>query len=639
MKKILMTFTAALCCGMTMMTMLTSCSNIDDSPFPSTVDEGKWNLPDAEMDTSVRPGDDFFMYCNGGFWNTAEVDETAIDINSVFYKAYPALIAERMAALPFPTLEKLKADAAAVDSLEIIARLSGVLERINAITTREEAWKVCAQLMKEGYSTYLNVYFFSREGRIRATLIEQQSEYASMQPGLDKKSIQWQLLNNPDLLNCLHPLGRSASTRAYDHDKWPMLTTIFTELGIDLDDAYSVDESGIYAQELGNQIAKDMETLQSQDVDAWKRYLSERAFADVVLLDNSRRTEIADIFANQYLRYEKSYIFTNAYITPEMKQRTMESCIQLSETFRQRIVANEWMSEASKQSVIEKLDAMAFNIGCPDEWIMEGIPDISAEKTFFDDILALRRAYMALCQRLIGMDTASASWHVIITLADLTTMNAFYLPSFNAMNIFPAWMMDPIYDAQSNEAHNYATMMVFGHEITHGFDTHGARFNKFGDLGDMWATDADRQEFERRAQQLIDCYNGFEVMPWALPGLYADGAYTVAENIADLGGMLMAYDTYVRYLKENGFKGWQFILQRKRFFMGIAKLWQSKYSALFAQRRTSGDGEDLSQKDNHSLFRERVNGMVMNADAWYDLFPVNPGDKLYRAPEDRVRIW
>ena len=639
MKKILMTFMTALCCGMTVMTMLTSCSNIDDSPIPSAVDNGEWDLPDDEMDTSVRPGDDFFMYCNGGFWNTAELDETAFDINSVFYKAYPALIAERMAALPFPTLEKLYADAANADSLEIVTRLSGVLERINAITTREEAWKVCAQLMKEGYSTNLKVYFFSRDGRIRATLIEGDDEYASMQPGLDKNSIQWQLLNNPDLLNCLHPLGRSASTRAYDHDKWPMLTTIFTELGIDLDDAYSVDESGVYAPEYEDEIREEFETIQSGDVETWKNILAEGVLADTMLLDRAKRTEITNLFADKYLKYEKSYIFTNAYVTPEMKQRTLESCLQLRETFRQRIAANEWMSEGSKQSVIEKLDAMAFNIGCPDEWIMEAIPDISAEKTFLDDIMALRRTDLALSQCLIGMDTASASWHVIMTLADLTTMNAFYLPSFNAMNIFPAWIMDPIYDAQKNEAHNYATMMVFGHEITHGFDTNGARFNKYGDLGELWATDADRQEFERRAQQLIDCYNGFEVMPWALPGLYADGAYTVAENIADLGGMLMAYDTYVRHLEENGFKGKQFDLQRKRFFMAIAKLWQSKYSALFAQVRTSGDGEDLSLKDNHSLLRERVNGMVMNADAWYDLFDVNVGDKLYRAPEDRVRIW
>ena len=129
-------------------------------------------------------------------------------------------------------------------------------------------------------------------------------------------------------------------------------------------------------------------------------------------------------------------------------------------------------------------------------------------------------------------------------------------------------------------------------------------------------------------------------MPWALPNVKNDGAYTIAENIADLGGVLLAYDTYVRHLTESGFKGEQFELQRKRFFLAIAKLWQSKYTAKYALLRTTGEGiETANYKDTHSLSRERINGTVTNIDDWYNLFDVKEADKLFRKVDERVRIW
>ena len=630
-----MMLAAVLCC-MAIMMSVTSCA-IEDNPTP-VVDYGQWNISDSDMDTSVRPGDDFYMYCNGGYWNSTEIDESWFNIKTIMVQEVPAMIEKRMSALHFPNMDKLMADAAKADAADISAKLNDAFVRIDAITTREEAWRLWGQLIKEGYASQIGVDYFSTGGRIGVTLDITNKDYDPVLDTPDKNSFQWRLLNEPDLLACLKPLG-GTHRRAFDHGKWPMLTTIFTELGFNLDDVYSIDVPHSSAPESVDKLVTEFLDLQSYDVEKWKKHLTEQISADTVLLDPTTRSEMVKNLANRYLKYEKSYLFANAYVTSEMKQRTQDYCNQLRQTFRQRIADNEWMSEGSKQSAIEKLDAMAFNIGCPDEWFFEGIADISNEKTLFDDIMALRRSHLALFQRMAGMETAKASWHALITMMDLTVMNAFYVPIFNSMNIYPAWMMEPYYDPLQNDAHNYATLMVFGHEITHGFDTNGARYNKMGDLEDIWASDADRQEFDKRAQQLVDCYNGFEVLPWAIPGVYADGAFTVSENIADLGGILLAYDTYVRHLRETGFKGEQFDLQRQRFFLALAKLWQAKYSVKYALLRTNGDEAYPGNKDNHSLDRERINGMVMNTDAWYELFNVKASDKLYRAPKDRVRIW
>jgi putative endopeptidase len=189
-----------------------------------------------------------------------------------------------------------------------------------------------------------------------------------------------------------------------------------------------------------------------------------------------------------------------------------------------------------------------------------------------------------------------------------------------------------------NDAHNYANMMAWGHEIIHGFDSNGAKFDQLGNYGPLWANESDSQEFAKRAQQLIDYYSSLEIMPF-VTGLKNDGAYTVAENVADLDGFFLAYDSYKKHLEKQGFTGKQLRLQKQRFYEAYGYLWSSKWSADYAKDRTLGNDSKGVKKDNHSLFRERVNGVVTNTDDWYDLFDVKTSDKLYVAPEKRIRIW
>ena len=626
-----------------------SCS--DNSDNPSLVVDDKEFKADANRDASVRPGDDFFMYCNGGYWNNTTVDE-ANPFKKLFMGKLGDEMEKRVAALTFPSMVKILADADKTDAATIKAqkdKLQSAIDRVNAVTTKEEAWKLIAQFMKEGYSSPLDLSVFSIGGKIGVILDKRSgNEHAS----LVKESLSWQLANNPDLMAKIRPLT-GATTRGFDNGKYPMLVTIYQELGISLDNAYLPDvnpnviENGLVEEYMQTALA-----MQDKSVEEWKTGLIEFLNQDAVYFDDAAlqaanakdgtsltHREAAENFAGKYLDYEKSYVFAKAYITADQKQIMAGYANELRQTFRERIQNNVWMSDASKQNAIEKLDAMQFNIGAPDEWFEEGLADLSQEQNVLDDVLALRRANINLHCKFVGMPSQKAAFHITMSEGrPLTVVNSFYIGNYNAMFIYPAFVLTPAYSPEVNDAHNYAVMVVWGHEITHGFDTDGARWNKIGDLQDIWASDADRQEFKKRSQQLIDYYSTFDVMPFET-GLKNDGAFTVAENVADLGGFYLAYDSYMKHLKKQGFKGDQLRLQQQRFYEAYAYLWCGKWNVTHAKGRTLGDEANGIEKDNHSLFRERTNGVVTNTDDWYDLFDVKPTDKLYLAPEKRIRIW
>ena len=645
-KKYLMTLTAALFCAMTMV-VLTACTDIHDNPAPVVVvDDKEWKA-DANKDTSVRPGDDFFMYCNGGWWNSTVVDET-----TPFKKLHIGNLEDEMKKrevdLTLPSKTKVLADAGKTDAATIKAQkdqLQSAIDRVNAVTTKEEVWKLLGELYKEGYRTPFDLLTFSIDGKVVITLnVYAVKDYTAQL--WSKQSLWWRLANDADLLARVRPL-KGAATRGFNNDKWPMLVTFFNTLGISLDDVYTIDTfPDFILRGSAGMLLDAMIGAQDMSLEEWKDELKEVLKEDAVYFDDSAAEsaamtckETVNNFLSIYLRYELSRAFAQAYVTADQKQLMAGYAEELRQTFRERIQQYDWMSDASKQNATEKINNMTFNIGAPDEWFDEGIADLSQEQTLFDDIRALRRAKVNLTCKLVGMTTKRASFHQVISdLMPLTTVNACYVGSGNYMNILPAYMLSPNYDPNVNDAHNYANMMAWGHEIIHGFDTNGAKFNQVGNWGSLWANENDSQEFQKRAQQLIDYYSSLDIMPFET-GLKNDGAFTVAENVADLGGFYLAYDSYVKHLKKQGFTGDQLRLQKQRFYEAYGYLWSAKWNAEHAKNKTLGNEAKGVKKDEHSLFRERVNGIVTNTDDWYDLFDVKPTDKLYLAPEKRIRIW
>ena len=645
-KKYLMTLTVIFCCAITIV-VLTACTDIHDNPAPVVVvDDKEWKA-DANKDTSVRPGDDFFMYCNGGWWNSTVVDETTpfkkLHIGNLEYE-----MKKREDALTLPSKTKVLADAGKTDAATIKAQkdqLQSAIDRVNALTTKEEAWKLMGELYKEGYRTPFDLLTFSIDGKVVITLnVYAVKDYTAQL--WSKQSLWWRLANDADLLARVRPL-KGAATRGFNNDKWPMLVTFFNTLGISLDDVYTIDTfPDFILRGSAGMLLDAMIGAQDMSLEEWKDELKEVLKEDAVYFDDSAAEsaamtckETVNNFLSIYLRYELSRAFAQAYVTAEQKQLMAGYAEELRQTFRERIQQYDWMSDASKQNATEKINNMTFNIGAPDEWFDEGIADLSQEQTLFDDIRALRRAKVNLTCKLVGMTTERASFHQVISdLMPLTTVNACYVGSGNYMNILPAYMLSPNYDPNVNDAHNYANMMAWGHEIIHGFDTNGAKFNQVGNWGSLWANENDSQEFQKRAQQLIDYYSSLDIMPFET-GLKNDGAFTVAENVADLGGFYLAYDSYVKHLKKQGFTGDQLRLQKQRFYEAYGYLWSAKWNAEHAKNKTLGNEAKGVKKDEHSLFRERTNGIVTNTDDWYDLFDVKPTDKLYLAPEKRIRIW
>ena len=207
------------------------------------------------------------------------------------------------------------------------------------------------------------------------------------------------------------------------------------------------------------------------------------------------------------------------------------------------------------------------------------------------------------------------------------TVNAYYNPSMNEI-VFPAaYLQPPNFLLDAEDAYNYGAIgTTIGHEIGHGFDDQGSKYDGDGNLNNWW-TDEDRANFEARTSSLVAQFNKFE----ALPGLFVNGEYTLGENIGDLGGLAVAHSAYRISLGGkpaavlDGFTGDQ------RFFLGWAQIWRAKYREPAMRRQLLSD--------THSPPEFRVSGSVRNIDAWYEAFDVKPGSKLYLQPGERVRIW
>lgn len=352
-------------------------------------------------------------------------------------------------------------------------------------------------------------------------------------------------------------------------------------------------------------------------------------------------TAVAERVYSTACNYERNYEYCHRYCDEASVQHVMAICQELKQAFAKRIARNTWLSEASKANILDKLEAMKFYIGRPDQWYEEGLPDLSASTNLMEDVLIAQKTRMKLFMMSIGpIDQFDVVTSAILTgLTSMTFLNCGYDTWYNAVFISPIFCSAPLNPQGVNEAINYAAATVYGHELTHAFDTMGYKRDKYGNPGNVMATNADYQAFNDLTGRLAANYSMLEVMPDALPGLCNDGQTTIAENIADLGGFEVCYEAYTDKLRAGGFTGDGLRLQQQRFFEAYAHVWQSCYNAPYAKRKTQGEGESKADIDTHSLERERVNGVLRNVDAWYDLYDVKPGDKLYLAPEQRVHIW
>src|SRR5215510_686747 len=309
------------------------------------------------------------------------------------------------------------------------------------------------------------------------------------------------------------------------------------------------------------------------------------------------------------------------YFPPASKAQMEELVGQLRQALRERIERLPWMTAETKAKALEKLSLFGVKIGYPNKW-----RDYSALKIDPTDLITNVRKTgefkWAYAVSKLNKPVDPEEWG-----ASPQTVNAYYSPTRNEI-VFPAGILQaPFFDPNADKAINYGGIGgVIGHELTHGFDDQGRKSDGHGVLTDWWLP-ADAAKFQAEATRYGAQYDSYSVAP----GVNVNGALTMGENIADLGGILLALDAYRASLRGqpapvlDGFTGDQ------RVFLGWAQVWRDKSRPDALKRQVSSDP--------HSPARFRIDGPMRNVDAWYDAWGVKPGDKLYLRPEDRVRIW
>ena len=308
---------------------------------------------------------------------------------------------------------------------------------------------------------------------------------------------------------------------------------------------------------------------------------------------------------------------------PAAKERMKQLVANLIEAYRLDIQSLEWMSPETKKKALEKLAKFTPKIGYPDKW-----RDYSALEIRRDDLVGnMRRANAFDNDRQLaklGRPVDRDEW-----MMTPQTVNAYYNPGMNEI-VFPAAILQPpFFDLEADDAVNYGGIgAVIGHEVGHGFDDQGSKFDGDGNMNDWW-TDADRKEFEARARKLIDQYNGFE--PPEVPGQHVNGALTIGENIGDLGGLTIGYKAYKIALGGKDAPVLDGLTGDQRFFVGWAQVWRAKYRPAELTRRLA--------VDPHSPAEFRCNGTVRNVPEFHQAFGIKEGDKLWLAPDRRVQIW
>ncbi|MBB6500172.1 M13 family metallopeptidase [Pedobacter cryoconitis] len=314
-------------------------------------------------------------------------------------------------------------------------------------------------------------------------------------------------------------------------------------------------------------------------------------------------------------------LYVARYFKPEAKARMTEMIKNLRTAFEIRIKGLEWMSDATKEKALAKLNAFVPKIGYPDKWKnYEGL-NID-RKTYFQN---LRNVGTWGYQEMIS----HLGKPVDRTRFGMTppTVNAYYSPTMNEI-VFPAGILQfPFFAANADDAVNYGGIgAVIGHEMSHGFDDSGSQYDKDGNLRNWW-TDVDRTKFEAKTKALGEQFDSYAV----LDTIHVNGKLTMGENIGDLGGLNAAYTAFKMTKQGQSEEKIDGFTPDQRFFLSWAQVWRGNILAESAAQ--------LIKTDPHSPGQYRTIGAPVNMDAWYKAFDVKPGDKLYKAPEDRIRLW
>jgi putative endopeptidase len=644
----------------------------------------------AELSTDVRPQDDLFGFVNGGWLATADIPADRAVYGSFHALADSAeqslrAIVEEAAASDAPAGSALRKvgelygsfmDEAAVDALGV-APIERLLAEVEALTDRDDLVAALGRLHRRGVSGAFSLWvdtdardserylpylsqgglslpdesYYREDGfaEIRTahrTHVARMLELAGLDDpqgraerviGLETRlaASHWDRVTNRDAVKTytlLDGAELAALVPGFDWGAWG------GELGA------GADRLALVVVRQPSYLEAFAAALAEVPVRDWREWLSWRlVHAAAPYLSAPFAAENFDFYGRtltgapqQRARWKRGValiegalgeavgqLYVARHFPPQAKTRMSQLVDNLVEAYRRSIEALDWMGPESIRRALDKLDRFTPKIGYPDTW-----RDYSALEISRDDLLGnVHRANAFDLDRelnKLGGPVDRSEWFMTPQ-----TVNAYYNPGMNEI-VFPAAILQPpFFDPQADDAVNYGAIgAVIGHEIGHGFDDQGSRYDGDGNLTDWW-TDADRAEFDKRTQALIAQYDTLH--PRQAPEHHVNGALTVGENIGDLGGLSIAYAAYRISLGAEAAPVIDGLGGDQRFFLAWARAWRTKIRDAELVRRLA--------IDPHSPDEFRCNAVVRNIDAFVNAFDVREGDGLWLDPQDRVRIW
>lgn len=656
---------------------------------PATAKEEGLNL--SYMDTSVRPQDDFFNYVNGNWIKTAEipsdksswgsfnalredVDVASLEIlNKILSDNFAqGSEGQKIQALygTFMDWDKrnadginpIKSDLAKIDQIKTIAELQKYL--IDATKTGDNpfyAWRVGSDMKNSkmnavyfgGPSLGLGRDYYQKENEANTKTLNEYKNYVAQlftvlgdtkadQTAQRVVAFEKRLAN--DLLT--NEQNRDANLR-YN----PKTVAELPGLVKNIDLKGYLSAAGVKTDKV---IVSELKYY--QNMDSWmnartlpliKEYMKARMIAGNATNLDKKLDDINFNFYSKYLQGQKEQrsmdkralsvingtlgeAFGKLYVEkyfPAGAKEQMETYIDyLKKAFKQHIDNLDWMSDVTKTKAQEKLAKFSVKIAYPDQWKDYSKLQLTAPKdggTYYGNLMKVSEWQYAKNLDKVGKPVDKTEWGM-----SPQTVNAYYSGSNNEI-VFPAAILQPpFFNFKADPAVNFGGIgAVIGHEISHGFDDSGSRFDGDGNLNNWW-TEADRKNFDAKVGALAAQYDQYE----PVKGSFVNGKFTSGENIGDLGGVAVAYTALQMYLKDHGNPGLiSCFIQDQRFFMSWATVWRTKSTEQYMTNQV--------KTDPHSPGYFRSFGPLVNQDAFYKAFDVKPGDKLYKAPEERIKIW
>lgn len=665
-------------------------SNVSMEKKPEVTKED-YGINLSYMDTSVRPQDDFFSYVNGGWMKTAEIpsDKSSWgsfnalreDVDNASLDILNKILSEKFAAgsegekiqnlyASYVDIQKRNADGikpiqndlAKIDAIKTIADLQKYLNEATKLGDNSfYGWRVGADLKNSkmnavylgGPDLGLGRDYYQKTNEANTKTLAEYTNYVSkLFNVLGYKNADQAAQNvvnfEKKMANTMLTLeqNRDANLR-YNPKTMTELKTLVKSVDLPkyLNDV-GVNTDKVIVGEVKYYQNLD-QFLNSKNLPLVKDYLKYHLVSGSASSLSEDLDQIRFDFYSKYLQGQKEQralnkrglatingvlgeafgkVYVDKYFTPESKKQ-METYIDyLLKSFKTHINEIDWMSPETKVKAQEKLSKFSVKIAYPDKWkdysklVVESPKNGASLYSNLQNVSAW--TYQKNLEK-VGKPVDKTEWGM-----SPQTVNAYYSGSNNEI-VFPAAILQPpFFNPKADPAVNFGGIgAVIGHEISHGFDDSGSRFDGDGNLNNWW-TDSDRKNFDAKVAQLAAQYDQYE----PVKGSFVNGKFTSGENIGDLGGVAVAYDALQMYLKDHGNPGKiSGFTQDQRFFMSWATVWRTKSTEQYMVNQV--------KTDPHSPGYFRAFGPLVNQDSFQKAFDIKPGDKLYKAPAERIKIW